>query len=186
MNEIANKLKKSYFSERMPPISFWFLLAGKSHSTFLPSKTAWRRVWLEFKRLNKGKEKINIHAAQFYFSVQFEKERKARRLTSKVEEKWWKQIKRLTPGIKKIRHALLPESSMHLDIFLPEKMTAFEIQGEQHWLAIKKFGGEKSFALRQERDARKRNICRKLGIKLIEISDYTSISFIAEALNKIS
>jgi len=82
--------------------------------------------------------------------------------------------------MKILRHISLPESGMHLDIFWPEAMIALEVQGEQHWRPIGIFGGVKKFAERQERDARKRNICAMLGIKLMEVSDCTSILVIEE------
>lgn len=59
---------------------------------------------------------------------------------------------------------------LELDIFIPEKMLAFEYQGIQHFRAVEHWGGEKQLKKQQEHDKRKATICGKKGIKLIYIS----------------
>ena len=61
---------------------------------------------------------------------------------------------------------------LELDVFLPNLNLAFEYQGQQHFYAIKAWGGEKALENVKKRDQIKRNICRDGNIKLIEI-DYT-------------
>lgn len=55
-----------------------------------------------------------------------------------------------------------------LDIFIPSINTAIEYQGIQHYEAMEHLGGEDRFKRQQELDERKRNLCAKQGIRLIE------------------
>jgi len=57
-----------------------------------------------------------------------------------------------------------------LDLFIPSLKTAIEYQGIQHYHPIDFFGGEEALALRQELDQRKKELCQKNGIRLIEWS----------------
>jgi len=61
---------------------------------------------------------------------------------------------------------------LELDIFLPDLKLAFEYQGQQHFHAIKAWGGEKALKDLQERDKKKAHLCHQNGITLITI-DYT-------------
>ena len=54
-----------------------------------------------------------------------------------------------------------------LDIFIPSKNIAIEYQGRQHFMAIKKFGGEEGFKETSERDIRKFKLCQNNNIKII-------------------
>ena len=56
---------------------------------------------------------------------------------------------------------------------MPRKKLAFEYQGEQHFKSIT-FGGNEDeannkFKEQQDRDRLKRDLCKKRGIKLIEV-----------------
>lgn len=55
-----------------------------------------------------------------------------------------------------------------LDIYIPSRKIAFEYQGEQHYHTINFFGGESAFLQQKQRDDRKKNLCVKQGVKLIE------------------
>lgn len=75
---------------------------------------------------------------------------------------------------------------LELDVYLPKLMLGFEYQGQQHFHAIKAWGGEIALAKNQERDKRKRIICDNNNIKLIEI-DYTEpleLDYIKEKIDK--
>jgi hypothetical protein len=61
---------------------------------------------------------------------------------------------------------LAPQS---LDIYLPDYSIGIEYQGAQHSASVEHFGGAKAFEVQQERDARKRDICRRYGCVLIEV-----------------
>lgn len=58
----------------------------------------------------------------------------------------------------------------HIDIFIPRYNIGIEYQGEQHFEAIDFFGGEKALIKTQERDQRKRELCKEHGIKLFYFS----------------
>jgi len=173
-------------------IKFWKLFADKNETARFPQRVKWEHVWKEFAKTynsnkfliyNSSKEQLNLPAVKTYFKVEWDKSRATgRESVSLLEEKWWKFAKKLMPGKRLLRHIKLPECEMHLDIFWPKTMIAIEVQGEQHWRPIEMFGGYKTFAERQERDARKRSICAMLGIKLIEVSDYTSVLRIKERI----
>lgn len=60
---------------------------------------------------------------------------------------------------------LTPQS---LDIYVPSKRLAFEYQGIQHFQKVDFFGGEKALKHRKQLDDKKRRLCKKNGIKLIE------------------
>lgn len=59
---------------------------------------------------------------------------------------------------------------LELDIYLPALNLAFEYQGEQHFHAIEAWGGEEELEKIRERDARKVDICKRVGVKLITVS----------------
>lgn len=55
-----------------------------------------------------------------------------------------------------------------IDIFVPSINTGIEYQGIQHYKSIDYFGGKEAFIHRQELDARKKELCRKNKVRLIE------------------
>lgn len=55
------------------------------------------------------------------------------------------------------------------DIFIPDLKLAIEYHGEQHYESIDRFGGEKNLVKTQKLDSYKREMCKKSGIKLVEI-----------------
>jgi hypothetical protein len=97
----------------------------------------------------------------------------------KVGEGWVSEtllyniITHLYPNHSIIRHHR-PDwlDRLELDIYLPELKLAFEYQGQQHFHAIKAWGGEKALNDLEERDRKKANLCSQNGITLIPI-DYT-------------
>lgn len=67
------------------------------------------------------------------------------------------------------------------DFYLPDYNLLIEFQGRQHYEPVEKFGGEKQFLIQQEIDNRKREIAKKEGYQLLEIS-YLDKSLIKEIL----
>lgn len=61
---------------------------------------------------------------------------------------------------------LRPQS---LDIYFPQRDVAVEYQGLQHSEPVERFGGAEAFERQQERDQRKRDLCVKHGVTLIEV-----------------
>ena len=59
---------------------------------------------------------------------------------------------------------------MFLDFYIPYKKIGIEVQGEQHFTPVKRFGGIDYFKLQNERDKKKKELCEKHGIKLFYIT----------------
>ena len=59
----------------------------------------------------------------------------------------------------------------HLDIWIPELKIGIEYQGTQHDKPVEFFGGQKAFDENLKRDARKRQLCKENGVKLIEVRE---------------
>lgn len=55
-----------------------------------------------------------------------------------------------------------------LDIYIPSLRIGIEYQGQQHYEAVEIFSGEEGFEQRKILDARKKHLCEKNNIKLIE------------------
>jgi hypothetical protein len=80
------------------------------------------------------------------------------------------QLKDAFSGHQVLQHARPPWlGRQHLDVFLPELSVAVEFHGEQHDRPIEFFGGQEAFEKNKERDQRKRRLCRKNGVFLIEV-----------------
>lgn len=60
-------------------------------------------------------------------------------------------------------------NTLKLDFFLPDKNIAIECQGQQHYYAMERFGGEEQLKKQQRYDQIKRDYCKSHNIKLIEI-----------------
>lgn len=92
----------------------------------------------------------------------------------KVNEGWLEEtklfysIKRLYPHLSVIhqyRDLFLGRQS--IDIFIKEYQIGIEYQGEQHFLPIDFFGGEKGYREVVKRDRRKKMLCQKNKIHLL-------------------
>ncbi|SDJ36387.1 hypothetical protein SAMN04487926_14527 [Paraburkholderia steynii] len=81
------------------------------------------------------------------------------------------RVRRLLPGQEVIAHGQ-PRwlGRQHLDIWIPSLNVALEYHGVQHFRAIDYFGGDAAFAKGQERDRRKRELCKQNEVRLIEIA----------------
>jgi len=135
---------------------------------------------------------VKLDEAKEYQKLRREASQRRRKFTSKVED-----IARTEFGFKKVGEGWVSETLLYniithlypnhsiirhhhpgwldrleLDIYLPELNLAFEYQGQQHFHAIKAWGGEKALNDLQERDRKKANLCSRNGITLIPI-DYT-------------
>ncbi len=59
---------------------------------------------------------------------------------------------------------------LELDVFCAELNLAFEYQGKQHYSPIEAWGGQEAFEQLKERDQKKKDLCEKHGISLIEVA----------------
>ncbi|MFT6928217.1 MAG: hypothetical protein ACJAZP_003867 [Psychromonas sp.] len=97
----------------------------------------------------------------------------------KVGEGWvsetllYQIISRVFPEHEIIRHHR-PDwlERLELDIYIPSLQLGVEYQGQQHYQPVSIWGGETALIALQERDERKRAICKTLDITLMEV-DYT-------------
>lgn len=55
-----------------------------------------------------------------------------------------------------------------IDVFIPSKRIGIEYQGKQHYEAIDHFGGSESYKNRIELDLKKKSLCEKNGVILVE------------------
>jgi len=135
---------------------------------------------------------VRMDEAKEYIELRREASQYRRKFTSRVEnmvrtefgfkkvgEGWvsetllYNLIVQLYPNHTIIRHHR-PDwlGRLELDIYLPEMRLAFEYQGQQHFHAIKAWGGERALLDLQARDRVKAEICSQNGIALVAI-DYT-------------
>lgn len=63
-----------------------------------------------------------------------------------------------------------------LDMYIPSIKLGIEYQGEQHYKPVEYFGGKKGLAEVKLRDEKKRQACRKAGVRLLEWEYTTQVS----------
>ena len=105
-----------------------------------------------------------------------ENEVRAARGIAAVGEAWVSEtellyrVRELLPGIEVIAHGQ-PKwlGRQHLDIWIPAHGVGIEYHGLQHFQLVEFFGGKEAFQRVQERDIRKRALCEKNGLRLLEI-----------------
>lgn len=80
------------------------------------------------------------------------------------------RVRELLPGVEVIAHGQ-PKwlGRQHLDIWVPAYNLGIEYHGLQHFQPVGFFGGEEAFRRGQERDDRKRSLCEKNGLRLVEV-----------------
>lgn len=79
-------------------------------------------------------------------------------------------VKKLFPEQVILREASPPWlKRQRLDVYIPALNLALEYQGEQHYKAIKAFGGYAALQRNLERDALKKQLCLENGVHLVEI-----------------
>ena len=62
------------------------------------------------------------------------------------------------------------KKNLFLDFYCDEYKLAIEVQGDQHYVSVERFGGQEDFKLRQERDRTKKMLCEEHGIKMFYIT----------------
>lgn len=64
----------------------------------------------------------------------------------------------------------------HFDIWIPSRNIAFEYHGQQHFEAVGFFGGETGLVATQQRDAKKRELCARNGVRLVEVPYHQTLT----------
>lgn len=89
-------------------------------------------------------------------------------------------------------YKIIPQGSpkwlkrQRIDIYFPELNIGVEYQGVQHFKPVDFFGGEEGFIQTQERDKRKKNLCKRNGCTLIYVlPEYDIKQVITEIENSI-
>ena len=79
---------------------------------------------------------------------------------------------------KKIYHHYRPEflEFLELDVYIPVLKLGFEYQGIQHFESVDHWGGKSALKRVKERDARKKHLCEKYGIRLIYCFYYEELT----------
>lgn len=87
------------------------------------------------------------------------------------------------PFIDQYRFSNSEVSSLVFDFFIENEKETFVIEynGRQHYEPVDQFGGEPSFVLQQQRDARKKTFCEQQNIVFIEVP-YTDHSILSKEL----
>jgi very-short-patch-repair endonuclease len=62
------------------------------------------------------------------------------------------------------------KKNLFLDFYCDEHKLAIEVQGDQHYVSVKRFGGQEDFKLRKDRDRVKKMLCEEHGIKMFYIT----------------
>ena len=97
----------------------------------------------------------------------------------------YQQLKRAFDDIEVVQHASPAFlGRQHYDVYFPEYKIAVEYQGDQHFKPIDYFGGEKAYALGQERDKKKRELSRKNGVTQIDVLPGYDLKDILEQITK--
>jgi hypothetical protein len=66
--------------------------------------------------------------------------------------------------------------NLELDVFIPKLNVGIEYQGIQHFKPVKHWGGQDALKQAKQRDKRKRDLCKKNGVKLVHFYYYEDIS----------
>ena len=126
---------------------------------------------LEYNKRFKGKLKELA-----YDSKELENELRVKFGYPKIGEKWisetilYQIVKELFSEKEIIFHYRGKElEGLEIDIFIPSLKLGFEYQGEQHFKAIKHWGGDEGLEKRVEYDKKKKNLCNINGYQLIEV-----------------
>lgn len=91
---------------------------------------------------------------------------------SKMEENIGLQLDKLNIKIERQKTFdwLKYKRHLFLDFYLPEYNIAIEVQGDQHYLPIERFGGKEDYILRKNRDFIKNKLCKEHDIEIYYIT----------------
>ena len=178
----------------IPPLSAWKFLANDTRNI---NEDAWKKIWLAWCSAYSNKFQKNIKRKLPIFNVTWTSDfvrgffllAKAclyKNKISKLENKFFSFVKNISEIQPILRHVALPDCKMHLDFFFPKFNLAVEIQGAPHFLPFEFFGGVNTLARKNEADAKKRRLCKKLNLRLYEISELDDFQKFLKYLNNIT
>lgn len=82
------------------------------------------------------------------------------------------QLKKQYPHDQIFEEVFIPIENLVFDFFIPSLHLVVECMGIQHYQHIKFFHGTKQqFHRQQDRDQRKKDLCKLNGFKFVEIAD---------------
>ena len=147
-----------------------------------------RGIFLELNEINKEINKIERKIDNFFEDLARQEFGYRKIGEGNVSELLMtKIIEQIYPGKEIIKHHR-PKwlQGLELDVFVPQLSLGFEYQGQQHFFPIKAWGGKLALQKVQERDQRKRIICKSNNIELIEIdySEPLEIEYIKDKIKK--
>ena len=181
------KVKSSichYCTKQTPNLSY----AGINYSTF-------RQIYDPYYQLLSKKE---FGSTFPLFGKEKEIENKTREMFDypEIGEKWLDETflfkiceSLLSPKYEIFHHYRGKElEGLELDIWIPDIKVGIEYQGEQHYKVVKHWGGEKGLLERKLQDKKKKEICKKLGYRLIEFkfSEKLTTEIVEKKIKKIS
>lgn len=91
---------------------------------------------------------------------------------SKLQYKIGQQLKKLYPHDQIFEEVYIPVENLVFDFFLPSLRLVIECNGRQHSEHVKFFHRtRRDFHNQNDRDQRKRDLCKLNGFRLIEVCD---------------
>lgn len=91
---------------------------------------------------------------------------------SKMEEKIFDELSIIFDNIERQKTFdwLIYKRKLYLDFFIPKYNIAIEVNGDQHYRPIKRFGGEEYFIKQTKRDKMKKKLCDEHNIILFYVT----------------
>lgn len=91
---------------------------------------------------------------------------------SKLQHEIGQQLEKQYPHDQIFEEVFIPVENLVFDFFIPSLYLVIEVQGKQHIQHVKYFHKTKQdFHKQQDRDQRKRDLCKLNGFKMLEIYD---------------
>jgi hypothetical protein len=152
------------------------LVSGPDRTDIAPYEiTFWKNVKCTEAEKYRTSERQSAHVFR-KLENRFENQARSEFGLKKIGDAWLGEtllfniVSRLVTVDKIIRHDR-PEwlGGLELDIHIVNRKIALEYQGQQHFKAIKVWGGEDALQKLIARDKRKRELCIQKGVRLIEV-----------------
>ncbi|WP_411895724.1 hypothetical protein [Winogradskyella sp. A2] len=198
----ANKYYKSNIDK--PPFAKYIAVKNKFDLGYDVSKLFnGGRLWLSHNEslLSYFKNNSNcffyfienvIHEIFLYLVLNLQNDFRVYKGVPRIGEGWVSEtelfnlLKNEFDGFKVVQHGR-PKwlGRQHIDIWFPEHNLGIEYQGRQHYEAIDYFGGEEAFLQNQERDKRKKQLCKENGALLFEVTRGYDFNKLVEKINKV-